>query len=1030
MYRLLRIAGSFAIVLVAYWAYALVAVPLIEPSADPHQVRQISEEDRARAQGRIDAGIAELRDLFDLGAWELKSPKILESQQIKLLMQDYRNLGDGRVEIHPCTMIFTPEGSFNDQRQQRRQAVVLEAPEGAVLEFDGPFDLRRMKIGRLVGGQLTGRITIRSAGKNPGPEDDLLIVTRNVQLTEKNIFTPHTVDFRYGPHYGRGGQMRIKLLPAEQAGAADPRKPGVAGIELFELRRLDRLHLELGDLDLASDKTPPAASGSSPDGPPADPARQATAGSSPRPEDLPVEITCQGPFRFDLIQKVATFEDQVNVLKINPTGPSDQLNCELLSVFFTDRTDPTPNGPDDQKDGGKKRPAGSLNLQAQRIEARGDPVVIHAPSEHVHGRGERLEYDLATRRIVLDGTHEVMLQQAPNEIHARSLQYQPAETQGQLGRVVAKGPGWLRGQMDRRPDQQLEAHWNEQLQVRPHEGNQVISLSGGAGLKFPEIGQLDAGEIHFWLLESESQHPNEQSRLRPDRMLARDRVRIRSAELSAAVEQLEVWFEPDRKAEAGRRAVEETFSGRRHGDPAPVARDLPTAGQPTSPPAARQQHFQISGRLLRARMLLREDGRSGLSELMVEEGVRFVETQTKQPDERPLLVCGDRLHVVDADKPHAAVTVTGEPAYFEGRGLTLTGSNINLNRGTNRLWVDAAGRMDLPMDRDLEGRPLRNPALLKIHWQDSMVFDGRTARFEESVTVTAPHRHLQTETLEVQFKRPINFSDDKIRQDPETETLVEQLRCRGGVFMESVSVDGDEQTSHERMQATDLEVNLDSGVLKARGPGWLTSVRRGSDDPLAGGGILGGGPDRRRAVAERSRTDTDNEEQLRGLHVRFQGSITGNVLPGRREMTFRDHVQAAYAPVDSWAATLDVNDPDSLGPEGAVLHCDRLSVIEMATPDGKRRTMELAAEGNTVVDNSTFTARAARMTYAEAKDLLILEGDGRSDAELFHQPRLGGPISKHAARKIFYWPKTKRLREEGARSFQLDRLPTGDPATR
>ncbi len=70
------------------------------------------------------------------------------------------------------------------------------------------------------------------------------------------------------------------------------------------------------------------------------------------------------------------------------------------------------------------------------------------------------------------------------------------------------------------------------------------------------------------------------------------------------------------------------------------------------------------------------------------------------------------------------------------------------------------------------------------------------------------------------------------------------------------------------------------------------------------------------------------------------------------------------------------------------------------------------------------------MSYAQAKDLSILEGDGRTDAELWHQPRLGGPTSKHAARKIFYWPETNRLRVEGARSLELDRLPSGNSPNR
>lgn len=1064
MPRLLRTAGSLAIVVVAYWAYALVAVPLIEPPAKTgDRGAPASQADREAPGVRITTEIDKLKGLFPPEAWQLKSPKILESQQVKLLMQSYRNLGDGRVKIHPCTMIFTPDGPADDEAQRKRRAVILEAPEGAVLEFDRPFDLRQIKIGRLVGGQLIGRITIRSKGKSPGPEDDLLIVTQNVQLTEKNVLTRHAVDFRYGPHYGRGSQMRIKLLSDEAAGGTANPEGGIAGIELFELRHLERLHLELGELELASGKTPgavasrPDAAASAfpsvgdgnplpngrPGGSPGDVGRKTPAGRPPAAakSNLPVEVTCKGPFTFDAIRNRAIFKDRVDVLRLNPTGPSDQLNCEELSVFFADRNQPPPAGTSTDKDGPKKRPAGSLSLQPQRIEARGNPVVVHAPSQGAHARGERLEYDLKTGRIVLDGGHEVLLRQSQSEtqtreIHARSLEYQPTDT-GQLARILAQGPGWLRGQIDQRPGEPLEARWNEQLSVRPHEGNQVISLTGAAGLKFREIGQLDAGEIHFWLLESKPQGPDDPARLRPDRMLARGDVRIRSQQLDGAVEQLEVWFEPSPraeggkpKAESGERKAEAPPSDRRYGDLPPATVEAPATGQPASPPATRQQHFQISGRLLRARMLLPEDGQGGLSELMVEDGVQFVETQTKQPDERPLLVRGDRLHVVDADQPYAAVTVSGQPAHFQGRGLALTGPNINLNRGTNRLWVDAAGQMDLVMTRDLEGRLLASPATLQVRWQDSMMFDGRTAKFEEAVTVSSPNRNLQTETLEVQFKRPIIFSDDKIRQDPD----VERLLCRGGVFMENVSFDEerpDQQTSCERMQVTDLAISLDGGALTAGGPGWLTSVTRGSKDPLGGftdGNRALSGP--RNAAPAADAADTDHDGRLRGLHVRFQGSISGNVHKGRREMTFHDRVQAAYAPVDSWAAVLDVNDPEALGPDGVLMHCDRLSIHEMTTPDGKSRTVELEAQGNAEVERSTFNARAARITYAQAKDLLILEGDGRSDAELFHQQQVGGPTPKFAARKILYWPKTGRVNSEGARSLNLDRLPAGNPGQR
>ena len=62
-------------------------------------------------------------------------------------------------------------------------------------------------------------------------------------------------------------------------------------------------------------------------------------------------------------------------------------------------------------------------------------------------------------------------------------------------------------------------------------------------------------------------------------------------------------------------------------------------------------------------------------------------------------------------------------------------------------------------------------------------------------------------------------------------------------------------------------------------------------------------------------------------------------------------------------------------------------VQQPGQPD--HRPMEMEAIGNVSVEGATFQALANRMTYAEAKDLLVLEGDGRDDAELYRQERVG-----------------------------------------
>jgi hypothetical protein len=328
--------------------------------------------------------------------------------------------------------------------------------------------------------------------------------------------------------------------------------------------------------------------------------------------------------------------------------------------------------------------------------------------------------------------------------------------------------------------------------------------------------------------------------------------------------------------------------------------------------------------------------------------------------------------------------------------------------------------MDLPLDRDLEGRPLSTPMTLSVEWQDRMVFDGRTACFEESVVASGPQQRLLTETLEVQFQQPIDFSAQQI--DVAQRPKVEQILCRGGVRMESETIENEATVSHEQMQVPDLGINLNSGALTAGGPGWLSSVRP-ADSLMSQ--LRPGAP--RPGVRLAGRPANADASGLRCLHVRFQGSISGNVLDPNRQMTFHDQVNVAYAPVDAFNATLDASNPESLGPDGVVMHCDRLSVHEMDTRIGKRGALELEATGNTVVEGMAFTARAVRLTYAEAKDMLVLEGDGRTDAELYRQKQVGGQTSKATARKILFWPKSDQIHVEGARSVELNQFSTGGP---
>jgi hypothetical protein len=1002
---------GFGAVVVAYWIYALVAVPLIEPRADrPDGDESSIEEGPHASDGRVD----ELRELFRPGSWQLKNPKILESGSSLVLFQGYHNFGNGRLEITPCTVIHRP-GDAASAEERRRRCVVLDAPEGALLQFDRPLELGRGEVGRLVSGQLKGWITIQSDGRSPGPEDDLRIITQDLELAEQSIWTDNPVDFRLGASYGRGRVMRIQLLPDRDENSSGMMGPSFGGLESFELRVVEQLHIE------PVKKTTVAA-------PPNGVSPAIAGGVTTMATDLPIEVSCSGPFRFNMLRQAATFEDRVDVLQIHPNGPSDKLTCDMLTIRFGDRRPaPPPKSP--------PPPAPTLvDLEPRSFEATGEPAVITLPSQHAEGRAQRLEYDLLTGRVAALGERPVVLCQGVNQIEAVRVESLPIGS-GRFRQVTAQGPGRFRGQMENRSEQEVEATWRQQLLIRPADQHQVVSLTGGAALVSPQFGSLQANQIHFRLGELPQPGTNGGTKLQLQHMQADQGVRLLSPQFSAFTEHLEVLFEqaaipaqvqPSQQAQPRQRALAPIPFAAPLANPQapPAAGATPAAGDT---PAAPAQHFEISGQSIVARVILPPNspgkGQSATAELAgvtVQDNVRLVETQTAKPNERPMLVTGDRVEAVSPAQPHGTVLVVGRPAHFEARGLGLTGSNINLNRGTNRMWIDGAGQMDLPMDRDLEGRPIANAGTLEVHWRSRMSFDGMKASFEEQVVAAGANSHLQTETLEVLFRQRVSFNDAPGQGSPSQQPDVEQVLCRGGVWIENQTYKQQELTSIERMRMADLAINRTSGAVAGNGPGWVWRVMQGSGNQING---LGSPPGVSAPPANPDAAAARPDDRLRCLFVQFQGTLTGNLR--RREFTFREEVRTMYDAVEGWDARLDPANPEALSLDGAMMECNQLDARQIATPLEGRLAMEMEALGNALVESPRrgFTARAARIGYSETNGMLKLEGDGRTDAVLSRQTQVGGPVSPAAAQRIFYWPATGIVKVEDVRSMEMGQFP-------
>ncbi|MBX3413486.1 MAG: hypothetical protein KF708_12420 [Pirellulales bacterium] len=1022
--RTRRIGGSFLAVLALYVVYALTAVPLIEPSADLTDRSEVTNAELEAARDQVPQQRRELARWFKEGDWELDNPKVLETPHGKLLLKEYNNLGNGIVELKPCTMVLFPSGGEQSAEERAQNAVILRTASGALLQFDQPIDLRRGKIGNLVGGRLDGPFTISGEGRSPGPEDDLLIHARDAELKGDQIVSPHPIDFRFGPNHGSGREVVIELARAPEGEA---KGLGFQGIRSFRLVREVKVHIEATALRREQGGAAPAPA------PPATP-----------PASEPLEIGCTGPFQFDLEKYVARFHERVDVVRLIPTGPADTLNCEELSLYFMPaRAEGAPAAaPADGLSARMKFP----KLEPGRIEARGNPVVLRSPTNEVDARGSRLEYDLQDGRASIEGRPQAILRRGTTEITAPQLRFRPAASKAGWGDFSATGPGRLETNLPDDPNAHVRAAWQTRVEFAPHENEQLLAMTGGALLEMQGRGRITADRIFAWFAAERPAKPAGDTSDRPGvemlprRMTAKDHVEFASPQVTGRLDELRVWFEPDLRA--GEAVVAAATPSGVPPNPAPPPNGvqppaMPLPASPATPaenlagakpaPAVPLDKFHVAGGLLEIELLVGGDVPT-LSALRVRQNVRIEQTRMARADDKPLVLTGEDVYVNQSDNSNSFVTLLGSPAHVEGRGLTLEGGTINLNRTTNHLQIDGPGRISLPMDRTPDGQSLDQPMPLVVGWRGGMSLAGRTVRFERQIEARLDDQAtrttvVRTESMEVNLTEPVIFSSEGAgggRPD------VAQIVCRGGVTMDSSSMELGKVTSLEHLELADLNLDMISGQIVGRprrdlsDPAFSRVGVGGGENflPTSGGNPLAGGTPRAPRAVDPS--------ELNYLGVWFDRELAGNIR--QRQLEFHERVRTTYGPVKNWQARITPDDFNRPQHAGMLMACEKLSVRQVEDRAGKNH-FELTAEGDTEIegqdpDGANFQAHANRVAFDQSKDLFVIEGDGRADARLWRWQGVGGARTEAAFRKALFWRSTNEVFIDDARSLNIGGLPT------
>jgi len=1017
-HRLGRTLRVFLVILAAAGFYRLTVVPLVEPRLDDTATAlEMTPEEAAAIRARADQRLAALGDIFPPGAWERDEPIVLESRQMRLLFKDYQSLPDGRVNLVPCTLVVLSDRNRAADGPPGR-TIVMRAPQGAVLEFDEPLDLRQGRLARLIGGSLRGQVTIRGTPSAPLAEDDVEIVTRDVELDELEVRTGETVQFRYGRSSGSGRGLVAVLKPRPGGrGGEGPlgQGPNIGGVDSIRLDRDVRMRLEgmsAGLLPGQGDSPPPASA-------------TAAAAAAPPP---PVLVSCRGSLCFNVSANVITLEDHVDVVRATTEG-TDQLTCDLLAILLGEPADePAGDSPPDGKPAGLRG-----GLKPQEIQAKGSPAVARSTAAQLEVRAARLGYEIATRRILLDGEEPVSLVARGTEMEARKIDYTPGPP-GDPGALMAVGPGRLKVRSENSPPAQ--ARWQQWLRMRPDGDGHVVSIAGDADVTVETRGRLSAAEMHLWLTVAgntgapprDSAAGPDLSGVKPSRMLARGMVEADTGQVSARTDRLELWFReepgpppPAAPAQAPPPAVAAA--------PPPAVAPPPVVAPPPPPPATRGRTTATAS-LVRGLIVLSPQG-SELAEMSMEGQVKVLEEPLPGDEaaEPGVEIAGEQVQLTRPTRFDARAVVSGRPAIVRGRGLDLSGPLVEFDRGRNRVTVDGAGTLALPMPSGggiealaVTGSAPQRPAApgpdnLDVAWQGRLDFDGQTARFSDDVVATTAATTVRAGIIDVVFDEPFDFGGDR-RPAGGRRPEVARVACGGGVKVESEATDEAGEKSRQRLFVRDLVVERASGDVSGTGPGRLTSTRTGSSPAVALPAAPGAPPPVRPVAA------AGRPAGLQYLGVDFQRGLRGNIH--RRMMEFHQRVEAISGPVAGWDDTLDPHAAGGL-PDGVVaIACDMLGVGQAPPLPGlQQSTLEIAAGGNVLVEGETFTARSARLTWSEAKDLLVFEGDGRSDAQLFRQLQAGGQPSSASAGKILYWRGLNRVDVEDARYLDLDQLGKG-----
>ncbi len=988
----IRVAVAFGVMVAIAVGYQMSVVQWIEPT-----IKEIEKPANTfSAADFLGQQKQKLALYFPPRSWQLGSTKVLESNNIMLLMKDFHEVGENQLELEPLTIIAFE--SDQEPEKWNKPVVVLNA-ERAILQFS-ELNIAFGKIGELMGGQLLGNVQITRKSAD-GQHEPLDVITSDVMLASNRIETKKDVQFLMGKHQGNGRHLIAQFEEGPSGG--QKKGPNISGLSVLELVQVDRIVLSTEGRGLLGNAAEMPGMREQ---------------SNRMYASAPVEIRCRGPFVFDGSHRVATFRDQVQVRRLVASGVTDALEADLLEVYFqkelADEGDSEPVAAVPDGDAQQKM----AKLKMQRLVAVGNPFTLDATSVAAHAEGKQLIYDLIKKRIEIKGNPKAILTKDKYRCESPHVMYELGDNASHLGRVWAAGPGMFTGNLNEKdPTEVSRLAWTDQFRIEPQNGEYAVAVEGGATVSTQKKGQISGDKLYVFLQDVTPPGEKKQ-KLIPSRLHGMGRVAIDTPQLVGRTNEIKTWFQFDEPQvsqanEPGKLPAEPTSPAamppvQNVGNPSPQPPSQPSA-KPEETPEEKPTRFRLSGETIQ--LVVRFDGeKSYLDSAQISGQVQMAEMPEGEGLIDAFMVRGNVVQLLNASDQNAEIHVTGEPATVSGRGLIMRSGRLLVNQLQGRVWTEGPGTLEFPLDRDFQGRKLATPEFFNVQWQGSLQAQHDQITFDRAVRIKGRRSQLDTARLTITLDRPINFVDPAANKSQNSKPLsAKQVECSGGVQLWNRNVEEGITKSVDQFDGKTLAINQVTGDIHAQGPGTAKTVMLGGPS----GQIPG----------QAAPIKPANEKQLTFLRVDFVSHVSGNVH--RKEVTFHKVDRAFYGPVKNWEDEISLQNPAAMNATDVTLRCDRLTVVQHPE-NSALGGAEILAMGNSEVQGKMYSAWADRISYSTEKHLLTMSGNGRNAAQLIHQKHIGGSRQELKAGKIQYWPETRRFQIDDGKEINVSGIQSND----